>query len=57
MSRKKIKGEVEPAENYLPGFLLLIILAGLPTATEYGGKGFTTTAPEPTTEPSPISAE
>ena len=35
-------------------FLLLIILAGTPTATEYGGSDFVTIAPAPITQPSPM---
>ncbi len=37
--------------------LLRMTLAGFPTAMLMGSSGFTTTAPEPTTLPSPISAE
>jgi len=38
-------------------FLDFITLAGLPTATLYGGIGLTTTEPAPIIEPSPISPE
>ena len=38
-------------------FRSLMTFAGHPTATEYGGMGFTTTEPAPMTEPSPMSPE
>jgi len=37
--------------------LFFITFAGWPTATEYGGIGFTTVDPAPITEPSPILPE
>ncbi len=48
------KGCVSQETVKLSSLILLIILAGLPPATQYGGTSFVTTAPIPITLPVPI---
>ena len=50
-------GSSLPYDFFLFDPRLRMTRAGAPTATEYAGIVFTTTAPAPTTEPSSISAE